>query len=45
MEPIVSPTATDDSIFPEDMLNDISDPPVTEATNPTLPLDAISGWA
>src|SRR4030095_14392141 len=43
--PRVSPTATDERIFPEDKLNDISDPPVTDATNPTLPLDAIRGCA
>jgi hypothetical protein len=45
MEPSVSPTVTDERIFPEVMLNEISDPPVTDATNPTLPLGAIIGWA
>src|SRR5512143_1370679 len=45
IEPRVSPTATDDRILPEVRLNEMSDPPVTDATNPTWPLDAISGCA
>ena len=43
IEPSVSPTATVERILPEVMLKEMSDPPVTDATNPTLPLDASSG--
>jgi hypothetical protein len=43
--PSVWPTPTDESIFPEVMLKEISDPPVADPTKPTLPLDAISGCA
>jgi hypothetical protein len=43
--PTLSPTVTDDKILPEVRLNEINDPPVTDATNPTFPLAAIRGCA
>src|SRR6185369_11862937 len=42
IEPRVSPTATDERTLPEVTLNEMSDPPVTDATKPTLPLEEIS---
>jgi hypothetical protein len=45
MAPTLFPTVTEDKIFPEVTLNEINDPPVTDATNPTFPLLAISGCA
>jgi len=43
--PSVSPTPTDDRIFPEVTLKEMSEPPVADTTKPVLPLEAISGCA
>jgi hypothetical protein len=43
--PTLSPTAIDESSLPDERLKEMIDPPVTEDTNPTLPLDEMSGCA